>query len=166
MELSIKLVRTLSSDFLLSKIMSQARNLPDALIQFTEAMEKMNKTVLVPRRLMDLSEESLLTLPSKHHVCTESSQRNDENLEVWEEKDSLFGVYQMLQGISDEIVTGRNTGTNNCFHYHMQAVPGTLKHLTTIAKEVTKHYCEISGDPENSLSNVHLAYSFSDHLKV
>ena len=135
--------------------MSQPRNLPDALLQFSEAIEKMNKTILVPRRLMDLSETDLTTLPSKQHVCTDNSQtKNGELVEDGEKSvEGLFGVYRMLQSIKDEVVTGRPTEVEGCFRYHMQAVLETLKNLTMVARDVTNQYCEISGDPSTSLSN-------------
>lgn len=151
--------------------MSQPRNLPDALLQFSEAIEKMNKTILVPRRLMDLPEVNLPTLPLKHHVCTDTSQRkNGELLENGEESvEGLFGVYRMLQSMKDEVVTGRPTEVEGCFRYHMQAVLETLRHLTMVARDVTNHYCEISGDPTTCLSlsktDSHLDYILPQRIR-
>lgn len=134
-------------------MMTQQRTLPDAIIQFSEAVEKMNKTILVPRRLMDLPQDSLLKLPSLQENGDCSRNDKSSGMEIPKEKKTLtgketfetglFGVYQMLLAMKDEVFTGRQSDVDGSFRNHVQAIVDTFKHMTFLAEQITNCYCEV-----------------------
>ena len=134
-------------------MMTQRGSLPEAIIQFSEAVEKMNKTILVPRRLIDLPEDSLTKPPSRHHMnedCSKEENCQDSEMVKNYKKENveagLFGVYQMLLDVKEEVLTGRPAEVEGCFRVHVEAVLDALKHMTVLAQEVTSHYCEVCED--------------------
>jgi len=131
--------------------MPEARNLLETLAEFSEAVEKMNKTILVPRRLMDLPEDDLPKLSPRLHRCAGDKAKGETGaiVEKGQEisNDGLFGVYQMLQQMKEEVLTGRQTEVDGCFRNHMMVIQETLQHLTAVAKQITSQYCKVSGDP-------------------
>lgn len=137
--------------------MAQQGSLPHAIVQFSEAVDKMSKTILVPRRLMDLPDDSLLKLPQRYHMNGDCSLKDENKMDVQEGSSKvqcfeagLFGVFKMLLAVKEEVFTGKQSEVEGCFTNHIQAIVDTLQQMTVLAGQVTNYYCEVC---ENGAAN-------------
>ena len=119
--------------------MANGGNLSDAFGQFLKAIEDMNNTVLVPQRLVDIPEGNVPSLGSNCQ-CTKDMWPNERTKDL--NGLGLYGTYQTLLEIREELTTGRETSATGCFGLHIQVVMETLRNLTWLAKSLTHFYCE------------------------
>lgn len=159
-----------------------SKSLMMTMNQFVQAVEEMDRTIMIPSKLQDIDFPGVQLYDQSTHISSRTGTNNNNNADLvplspaLAAKTDLFTCYKMLNAVRSELSSTHpaavggsltfpeeepeeRTDTDEqsqqvaaAFRHHLQGLFGVLHQMTSVAETVTTRYQEELGEIPTSLS--------------